>query len=238
MNKNLSAIYLVFTLGLLLFSSSCKAQVNTLSPEEFQSQLNANKDIYIVDVRTPEEYEGGYIRGAKNIDWNGNDFEKKVNELDKTKNIYTYCLSGGRSGNAAKKLQDLGFEKVYNLDGGMMAWRAKNLPEVKPNHHSVAGMSLADYEKLYKGKSKKILVDFYADWCIPCAKMKPFLKRMGDKMANEVEIIRINAEQNQELCQSLGISGLPHLIIYVDDQVEWKRTGFASEAELTRLLKK
>ena len=90
--------------------------VNTFA--ELKSKL---KDAIILDVRTPEEFAQGHLTNAVNINIYGN-FEEEVKKLDKDKPVLVYCRSGHRSGIAAKKMQKLGFKKVYNLSGGIIAW--------------------------------------------------------------------------------------------------------------------
>ena len=65
-----------------------------------------------------------------------------------------------------------------------------------------------------------------------------YLKKISEKMAQEVEVIRLNADHHPELCQKLGVSGLPYLFLYQNDKEDWKRLGYVSEEELTKLLKK
>ena len=72
----------------------------------------------LVDVRTPEEYEHGFIEGAMNINFNGPDFETEISKLDKSTPTFVYCMAGGRSSQAMQKMNELGFEEVYNLLGG------------------------------------------------------------------------------------------------------------------------
>ena len=81
------------------------------------------KNAILIDVRTPEEYRSGKISKAKNINVASFDFMNKVKTLDKSKDILVYCRSGVRAGRAAKMLTKLGFTKVYNLKGGIMAWQ-------------------------------------------------------------------------------------------------------------------
>lgn len=83
---------------------------------------NLTSNQVIIDVRTPEEINDGYIKGTININFHLADFEEKINALDRDKEYYLYCRSGGRSAKAAKLMNKLGFEKVYNLDGGYQAW--------------------------------------------------------------------------------------------------------------------
>ncbi len=89
-----------------------------LQPQEFKNQIESD-DVILVDVRTPEEYNEGHINDAMNIDFMNDTFAEEIQKLDKTKPVYIYCRSGGRSGEAAKEMSELGFEKVYDLSGGI-----------------------------------------------------------------------------------------------------------------------
>ncbi len=95
-----------------------------VSAEEFKELISAEGAI-ILDVRTPGEFEGGYIEGAINIDYNSPDFETQIEELDKSQAIYIYCASGGRSSKAMSLMADKGFVELYNLLGGYGGWPYK-----------------------------------------------------------------------------------------------------------------
>ena len=81
------------------------------------------KTLTIIDVRTKEEYDREHFPKAKLINFFGSDFEKKLKELDKNKSYLLHCQSGGRSKGALKKMQELGFKRIYHLDGGILAWK-------------------------------------------------------------------------------------------------------------------
>ncbi len=87
---------------------------------EFKKLIESGKGV-LVDVRTPGEFNNGYIEGAKNINISG-DFVNEIQKLDKNKPIYVYCASGGRSGRAMQQMKGMGFKEVYNLNGGFGAW--------------------------------------------------------------------------------------------------------------------
>ena len=82
----------------------------------------------ILDVRTPEEVAEAKIEGSVNINIYDENFVSKINDLDKSKTIYVYCKSGGRSGQAMNEMKNLGFKKIYNLDGGITSWKSEGLP--------------------------------------------------------------------------------------------------------------
>lgn len=123
MHKYLLFFYTVIS----LFFNSCTNGQN-LSAIEFSEKINALPSATIIDVRTPEEFAEGHLQNAKNYNWNGADFEKQTKTLDKSKPVFVYCLSGGRSSSAANKMRSDGFKKVFELRGGISKWRAENLP--------------------------------------------------------------------------------------------------------------
>jgi rhodanese-related sulfurtransferase len=96
--------------------------VNNLTPDEFEEKLK-DKNCVVLDVRTPEEFSSGYIRGAKNINFLSANFRNEILKLDKNKTYLVYCASGGRSAAACKIMTDLGFKEVYNLKGGIYGWK-------------------------------------------------------------------------------------------------------------------
>lgn len=90
--------------------------------------------VQILDVRTPEEWSEGYIKGAKLVTYPAEDFtEKATKALDPEKPVLVYCRSGGRSAKAAKLLLDAGFKDVRDLAGGITAWEEAGKPVVKPS---------------------------------------------------------------------------------------------------------
>ena len=72
-----------------------------VSIDEFEKLLSLTKNRQLIDVRTDEEFQSGHLKNALNIDINSSDFEPKIKALDKTKPVFVYCLSGGRSSSAA-----------------------------------------------------------------------------------------------------------------------------------------
>jgi rhodanese-related sulfurtransferase len=95
------------------------------------AKLVEGQKVTVLDVRTPEEFREGHIKGAKNVDFNAPDFAARLRELDKTKPYLLHCKSGGRSSNSLATFKELGFEKIFHLDGGIMGWEAAKLPVEK-----------------------------------------------------------------------------------------------------------
>lgn len=94
--------------------------VTNVTVEEVKSKLK-DKTSQFIDVRTPGEYNANHRKPFKNIPLS--DLSKEAAGLDKEKEVIVICQSGMRSAKAAKMLKKLGFEKIYNVKGGMGAWR-------------------------------------------------------------------------------------------------------------------
>lgn len=94
-----------------------------LSQEQWWEQFQNDKNGVILDVRTEEEFEEVAIPNAINVDiYKGQGFLDEIEALDKNKNYYVYCKAGGRSNQACLLMKNLGFEKTYNLLGGIEEW--------------------------------------------------------------------------------------------------------------------
>jgi thioredoxin len=232
----------LFAIALLaiLFKSCSNGQTNSttktnLSAIEFAEKLKEMPTATIIDVRTPDEFSKGHLANALNYDWNENEFDKQIAPLDKSKPVFIYCLSGGRSSSAASKMRSEGFKTVYELDGGIMKWRGANLPETTGNTVMSNGMSREEFDALLNS-DKLVLIDFYAEWCAPCKKMKPYLDEISKDMADKVVIIRINADDNQALCKELKIDELPVLQLYKNKVLTWTNTGFMNKADIVKKL--
>lgn len=124
----------LFILSILILTAcggENKAQAQArLNVKSFKTAI-AKTGIQLVDVRTPNEYKYGHIKGAKLINWYDNSFASKVAKLDKNKPVYLYCKGGVRSYRAASKLKQMGFKKVYDLQGGMDSWIRSGYSVVK-----------------------------------------------------------------------------------------------------------
>jgi thioredoxin 1 len=207
-----------------------------VSALEFSEKIKAGKaeGVLLIDVRTPAEYKKGHIGGAVNIDLNGSDFEDKISDLDKSKPVYVYCLSGARSSRAAGIMRSSGFKNVMEIPGGMMEWRAGGFPEQK-GIPVAGGMSPEEYYDLLQ-TDKLVLIDFYADWCAPCKKMEPYLQKIADELTDKVTVIRIDADENPELCGALQVSSLPLLKLYENRELVWENIGYIEEEEVRKRL--
>ncbi|MDO6461316.1 rhodanese-like domain-containing protein [Granulosicoccaceae sp. 1_MG-2023] len=94
-------------------------------------RMQNDDDAVFVDVREVNEFKSGHILKAQNHPQSS--FDKNLHMLDKAKQkpVVVYCATGARSNRAASKLKKAGFEQVYNLAGGLVAWEKASLPLVK-----------------------------------------------------------------------------------------------------------
>lgn len=137
-------LILISTVVVSLFTVSCGNSQNQTPETAIAStevivnvdaktfgELSASQPGTILDVRTPEEWAEGTLKDAVKIDYQGNNFETEIENLDKNAPVYVYCKRGGRSSSAADILKEKGFTKVYNLDGGITSWQENGFEVVK-----------------------------------------------------------------------------------------------------------
>lgn len=106
-------------------NSQNKADIVVIDGETMKTEV-IGKDVQLIDVRTPKEYNAGHIDDAINIDFlSGDNFSGTMNKLDKTKPVYIYCQMGGRSHKAAQKLKEMGFTTIFDYSGGYGEWSKK-----------------------------------------------------------------------------------------------------------------
>ncbi|WP_109299276.1 rhodanese-like domain-containing protein [Aquimarina sp. AU474] len=94
-----------------------------ITQDKWQELISKDSEAVILDVRSEEEVEDGFIPNMLNIDIRqGQGFLDEIEKLDKSKNYYVYCRSGARSAQACTLMGQMGFETTYNLIGGFMNW--------------------------------------------------------------------------------------------------------------------
>ncbi|MDG2307824.1 MAG: rhodanese-like domain-containing protein [Candidatus Binatia bacterium] len=125
----LRSIASTFTVLLLL---AAPATARAADPEHVdvagaEALLGTKTEIVVLDVRTPGEFEAIHLAGAKNIDIDGASFREDAAKLDRDQAYLVHCaagIPGGRSARSVEILEELGFTRVYHLDGGINAWKA------------------------------------------------------------------------------------------------------------------
>ena len=85
--------------------------------------------------------------------------------------------------------------------------------------------------------AKPVLVDFYAEWCGPCQRMKPALLDVAERLGDEVKIILVDIDKEQKLSERFRIQSVPTLIIFKNGKQLWRQSGVISTNALIKLLK-
>lgn len=114
-----TTVFILFVV--LIISCQTREHPTYITVHAFYEQKD-QMDVVILDVRTQVEIEQGYIEGAVFIDYFDENFQQELETLDRDKEYLVYCKSGGRSNDAAVRMLEMGFKKVYDLEGGIIAW--------------------------------------------------------------------------------------------------------------------
>ena len=131
MKKQIFTLLAVLSLGFTSFAQTATATavnnvvVTNLSTERFKAIIVNAKPGELIDLRTTDEMNKGFIKGAIQLDFLAKDAAKQIDKLDKTKPYYVYCAAGGRSSEAAEYMSKHGFKQVYNLEKGFSDWAKK-----------------------------------------------------------------------------------------------------------------
>jgi thioredoxin len=225
-------ITLSFLFAFILISCGAQTQT-TLTADEFEKAVSKDS-IQLLDVRTPGEYASGHIKNTLLANWNDEkEFSRRIAFIDKNKPVYIYCLAGGRSAAAAEKMRTMGFENVYELKGGINAWKAgnKNLEGAT----AVKQMTIEAFTAAIN-TSKTVLVDFGATWCPPCKKMEPVLKSLQDNHSGKFSLVKVDGGNDQDILKKYGVTALPVFIIFKEGKQVWRKEGIADEKEIAAAL--
>lgn len=104
----------------------------TITPETALKMMEDDKsNLVILDIRPEEEFATEHIPNAVNLDYDGHHFQEKVDKLDKHEKYIIYCKSGVRGGYFMEKMKESGFKGAYNILGGFVGWKIRELPTSK-----------------------------------------------------------------------------------------------------------
>lgn len=213
--------------------SSCNSQSTTNVDVAGFEQAIAKGNMQLLDVRTANEYQAGHLSNALLANWNDEaEFKKRIEALDKSKPVYTYCLSGVRSAAATQWLRQQGFT-AYNLTGGINAWKKANKPVEQAA--TVKQISKAEYETMIP-TDKTVLVDVSAVWCPPCKVMAPIVDSLAKVNSGKMVLVKIDGGNQTELCKILNVNAFPTLIIYKKGKLVWQKEGIVSANDITKQL--
>ncbi|MBC7410440.1 MAG: thioredoxin fold domain-containing protein [Arcicella sp.] len=224
--------------AILYFANQAISLSQVLSADDFEKKYAETQNAQLVDVRTTGEYGGGHLPKAKNVDYKSPDFTEKIQTLDKTKPIFVYCLSGGRSAEAANIMRQNGFKEVYEMGGGYLKWTTKMKPVegVKPTDSKNA-LSKEYLDNLLKS-GKVVMLDFYATWCAPCLKMMPTVDKLKAELGDKVIIEKVDSDANKALVADFKVDEIPTFLIFKDGKIVMRAVGFQTDKALREMLEK
>ncbi len=114
--------------------STTDIPINNVDVNTARDLVTQDETVIVLDVRTPEEYAIGHIEGALNINIAEADFSKRVSKLDRDKTYIIHCSANVKNGRSAKSLEimsSFGFDKLLNMEGGIIAWEQSGYPIVR-----------------------------------------------------------------------------------------------------------
>lgn len=134
MNK-LYSILILCIIALASCTNSSGPENVVLEANDFNDKMNNLSNEVVIDLRSHGElHRTGPIAGSKNIDFNSGRLLSAVGGFQKDTPIMLYCASGGRSAKAVNQLKSEGFTKLYDLQGGINAWKEAGLPIAVHGH--------------------------------------------------------------------------------------------------------
>lgn len=230
-----SFFVLIFLSGGHLAKAQTEKVGKVMDAEGFHREMEQTPSKIILDVRTGEEFAEGHLEGALNINIYDENFDQQLEMLEKDQPVFVYCKAGTRSEEAGRHLRRLGFDQIYDLKGGIMAWENSGLPLKNLQQLSKDEFTRSDFEELL-AQNPKILIDFYADWCAPCKKMAPHLAKLEEDYKGRVKVYRLNVDHAKALTKEMNIEGIPIVAVYKDGEEIQRVAGYQSEEDLTELL--
>lgn len=199
---------------------------DAVNPDVFEKGM-ARPGVQLLDVRTAKEFKTGHLPNALQADFTKKDeFTHRLQSVDKSKPVYIYCLSGGRSAAAAKWMRENGYKEVIELTGGTMAWKKAGKPLTGAN--TGPQMTTAQFDQAVAG-GKWVLVDVGAAWCPPCRKMEPAVMQFVKE--NKLKRVNVDGGRDTDVMQRLNATELPTFVLFKDGKEVWRKSGIVSGEE-------
>lgn len=106
--------------------------ISVQQAKDLLARHNSDPNFALLDVRTPQEYAQSHISQAgitpMNLDFYAPDFREQLGKLDREKTYIVYCQTGNRSAQTVALMKELEFRRIYNIEGGIVAWQSEGLP--------------------------------------------------------------------------------------------------------------
>jgi thioredoxin len=119
----------------------------------------------------------------------------------------------------------LGLALAFLISVGVMSFRSVKAQD--------EGLSVGDYLKKVNKNEKTVLVYFYADWCVPCIKLRPVMTELEKEESDKIEILKLDVDKNPEVSLHLEINTLPLFIMYKNGKQIWSNNSSMSKQDLS-----
>ena len=96
----------------------------------------------------------------------------------------------------------------------------------------------AEFEDQVLKSSEPVLVDFWAEWCVPCKMIAPLLDEVAGTYAGRLKVAKVNIDHNQKTPRSYNIRGIPTLMVFKDGKVQATHIGAVTKSQLTQFIDK
>ena len=101
---------------------------------------------------------------------------------------------------------------------------------------SVLKITTENFEEEVLKSDKKVLIDFYADWCGPCKMMSPVIDEIADEKGEEIKVGKVNVDENQDLAMEYNVMSIPTILIINNGEVEKTFIGVTDKNEIVEAL--
>jgi thiol-disulfide isomerase/thioredoxin len=144
------------------------------------------------------------------------ELEERINAIDGNSAVIVYCGSGVKSEKASKILLDHGYDKVYNIMGGLNAWQDAGFPVVSgstANQITPSNDSLSSEIEDIFSSGKPVFLFLYVDWCHFCQQQIPIIDELEQEYAENITFLRVNCEKHPKAMKEFGASGYPSMFL-------------------------
>lgn len=100
----------------------------------------------------------------------------------------------------------------------------------------VINIDAGNYAQYINQDSGIVLLDIWAEWCNPCKQLSPILDEIADIYASEVLILKLNADENQDVTEKLNVRGLPTMIVMNNGEELERLLGLTSKTRIAQVL--
>ncbi|MAE53455.1 MAG: thioredoxin [Opitutae bacterium] len=100
----------------------------------------------------------------------------------------------------------------------------------------IINLNKESFEKVVSSSDKTTLIDFWAPWCGPCKALGPTLEELNNELQDQVDIYKVNVDENTALAQEHGVQSIPTILVYKNGSISQTLVGLKSKEELKEII--